>query len=504
MNLGEMLSEAARLYGDKTAIVQGKRRFSYRQLDEDSNRLANALREIGVGRGDRVAILLDNCYQFVIIYFGIVRLGASAVPLDTKYKALEISAVFDDCRPKVLFTEGGCSALAAALAAGLGYIKKVVDISSQPLPGLLSYQHLIDSGSPEPVADARSEDIAHIAYTSGPTLRPRGAMLIQERLVAGIALSAAGFKQTGDDVVMLFALPMHHAVGMVVAMLTSLSQGSTVVILPGFSMSALLESVERERVTIFMGVPFVYALLLREIEEKNLRPDLSSLRICASAGAPLEVSLIRRFKDVLGKKLIQFDGLTEATVQVTCQPIDGSGKDGAVGKVLPLFKIKIMNDAGRTLRLGEAGEIMVKGPIMKGYYNSEVATATAIEDGWLHTGDIGRFDEDGQLYIMALKKPMLISKGQNIYFSDLEDVLAGHPAVAAVKADGIPDPEGMRGEVVRAVIRLKEGRAATEAEIRKYCLDRIANYKAPKQVIFSDSIPGWQDTTSAAGRVSVS
>lgn len=518
MNLKAMLEETAGRCGGKTAVAWGKHRLSYSELNEASNKIANTLLEMGVKRGDPVAMLLANSPQFVVIYFGIVKIGAAAVPLDVKCKNGELASIFENCRPRVLFAESPCLESLITLLPNFSYIERVIDVSPAPRPQFMSYRQIMETGSAQPVADgARGDDIAHIAYTSGPALRPRGVMLIHHHLAMGAAISAAGFQQTGEDVVMLFALPMNHAVGMVVVMLTSIGKGSTVIMLPGLSMGGLMETIERERATIFMGVPFVHALLLREIEEEGLKHDLSSLRVCASAGAPLEVSVIKRFERLVGKKLIQFYGLTEATVHVTCQPIDGSGKIGAVGKVLSPFQLKVVSDDGRNLRPGQAGEIVVKGPIMKGYYKNPQATAAAVSHGWLHTGDIGRLDEDGQLFILGLKKPMLISKGQNIYFSDVEDVLAVHPKVAEVAVVGIADPEGMRGEVVRVVIRLKKGEAAAEAEIKRFCLERMANYKVPKQIIFTDSLlkasdgsinrqglKGDLDTTSASGQVAVS
>ena len=489
-----MLEEAAGRYGDKTAVALSERRLSYAKLDRDSNKVANTLAEIGVGRGDRVAMLLVNSLEFVVIYFGIVKIGAIAVPLDPKYKTGELACLFDDCQPRVLVGESPYLEPLIPLLPGFGYIEKVIDVSSEANEQFVSYEQIMAAGSPRRIKDgARTGDVAHIAYTSGPALRPRGAMLIHGHLVEAAGISAAGFKQTEKDVVMLFALPMHHAVGLVVIILTSISRGSTVIMLSGLSMNGLMKTIEQQKVTLFMGVPFVHALLLRGVEAEGLQYDLSSLRICTSAGAPLPTSVIERFQELLGKRLIQFYGLTEATVHVTCQAADGSGKVGAVGKALPPWQVKIVADDGRELGPNQPGEIIVKGPIMKGYYNNPRATDEAIKDGWLYTGDIGRLDEDGCLFIQGLKKPMLITKGQNIYHSDVEEVTAVHPAVAGVAVVGVADPEGMRGEVVRAVIRLKEGQVATEAEIKRFCLGRLANYKVPKQVFFVNSLPRTAD-----------
>ncbi|MEE9583097.1 MAG: AMP-binding protein, partial [Dehalococcoidales bacterium] len=331
------------------------------------------------------------------------------------------------------------------------------------------------------------DNVAHIAYTSGPTLRPRGVMLTHGRLVQAAEISASGFQQTDRDIVMLFAMPMHHAVGLVVILLTSVSRSSSVIMLPGLSIDGLIEATRKEKATIFMGVPFTHALIVKKAEEEGIRIDLSSLRICASAGAPLPEDIIERFERYLGLRLIQFYGLTEGTAHVTCQALNGIGKLGSVGKALPGWELKIVDDSGQELPSNRPGEIIIKGPIMNGYYNNPQATAEAIRHGWLYTGDIGRIDADGCLFILGLKREMIISKGQNIYPSDIEEVLSSHPAVAEVAVVGIPDR--VRGEVVAVAISLKEGVKATEREIKKFCLERIANYKVPKQVIFLDSLP---------------
>jgi long-chain acyl-CoA synthetase len=489
LTLKDMLETAAQRYGEKTAIICGERLLAFTEFDRAANKMASALKKMGVSRGQRVAMLLSSSPEFAVVYFGIVKIGAIAVPLDTKYKTGELSCLFDDCRPSILVTENPYLDTVAPLLDKLSYIKDVIDVTPGGGGRFQGYESIMAAESGRAVAGGVApDDVAHIAYTSGPTFRPRGVMLTHGNLVEAAAISAAGFRQTDKDIVTLFALPMHHAVGLVVIMLTSLYAGSAVIMLSGLSIHGLLETIEREKATIFMGVPFVHSLLLREVTAGGIRHDIGSLRLCASAGAPLPLEIIDRYRELLGRELIQFYGLTEATCHVTCQPLDG-GKDGYVGRALPGFQIKVVDDAGRELGSNQPGEIIIKGPIMSGYYNKPQATAEAIKDGWLYTGDIGSMDEEGDIVILGLKKPMLIVKGQNIYHSDVEDVLANHPKVVEVAVVGIADPEGMRGEVVRAVIRLKPGQIAREAEIKRYCLARLANYKVPKQVIFVANLP---------------
>jgi len=495
MNLKAMLEAAAKHYGGKTAIALGDRRLSYAELDEASNKVANALIKMGVSKGDRVAMLLPNSPEFVVIYFGITKIGAVAIPLDTKYKVGELASLFDDSRPKVMVTESPFLEPLVPILPRFNYIEHVIDLGSKYEGRFLSYQEIMATGSARKVeVEPEPEDIANIAYTSGPTFRPRGVMLSHQDLVTEATISGDGFRQTDEDVTVLFALPMHHVVGLVIILLTSLAKGSTVVMLPRLSISGLMETIEKERSTIFIGVPFVFALMVHMAEEEGVKHDLSSLRLCCVGGAPMPTDVMKRFKQLYGLDVVQWWGLTETTAHVTCQPVDGTGKLGSVGKALPGWEVKIVGDNGKELPPNQSGEIIVSGLIMKGYYNNPRATAETIRDGWLYTGDVGKVDGDGELFILGRKKEMIIAKGQNIYPSDIEDVLYTHPKVAEAAVVGIPDE--LRGEVVRAVISLKAGEAATEPEIKRFCLERIANYKVPKQVIFLDSLP-----KTAAGKI---
>ena len=490
MNLNQMLREKARQFGEKTAIVCSERRLSYAELDEASNKVANALLEMGVKKGDRVAMLLSNSVEFAVIYFGITRIGGIAVPLDIHYKFDELAALFDSSQPGVLIAE---SLYLKSLVPGLPKFKsigQVIEVGSSYAGQFPNYGEIMATGLAQRVeVEPEPEDIAIISYTGGPAYHPRGAMLSHRSLVTEAIMSGDGFQQTDKDIVMLFTLPMYHMFGLAAILLASICKGSTVVIVPGtgLSIGALMKAIERERGTIFMGVPYIYALAIDIAEKEGKKNDLSSLRLCVSGGAPLPIDIIHRFKQHYGFTLVNIWGQTEAVCHITCPPADGTGKLGSVGISLSGWEMKIVDDEGRELPLNQSGEIIVRGPIMQGYYNNPQATARVIKDGWLYTGDIGKVDEDGELFILGRKKEMIIAKGQNIYPSDIEDVLYTHPKVAEAAVMGIPDE--LRGEMVRAVISLKAGEVATEQEIKRFCLERIANYKVPKQVIFLDSLP---------------
>ena len=490
MNLQRMLTEAAERYGQKKTIVCAERRLSFADIEESSNKVANALIESGLGNGDRVAMLLPNSPEFISVYFGVVKVGGIAVLLDSKYKVDELTAIFDNCQPKDMFAENSSLKPLVANLSRFESIKQVINLGSDYQGQFISYDEIVaDSPGSKIEVDVKPDDIAHIAYTSGPSFYPKGVVMSHRCLTEETAISADGFEQTEDDVLMLYALPMHHAFGLVAILLASIYKGSRVVIVPGtgLSLGSCMEAIERERGTMFMGVPYIFALAIDMAEKTGIKNDLGSLRLCASAGAPLSATIIQRFKQFYGFDIIDFWGLTEATCHVTCPPIDGSAVPGSVGKALPGWEVKVVDDDGRELPVNQKGEVIVRGPIMKRYYNNPQATAAAIRDGWLYTGDFGKLDEEGNLFLLGRKKEMIIVKGQNIYPADVEKVLCSHPQVAEAAVVGIPDT--LRGEKVRAVISLKSGESVTEQEILQFCREYLSDYKVPKQIIFIDSLP---------------
>lgn len=488
MNLKLMLEKTAKQYRRKTAFALGEHRLSYAELNEASNKVANALIKMEVVKGDRMGILLPNIPEFPVIYFGIVKAGGIAVPFDVRYKIDELVSLCDNSKPKVIVTESPYLESLIPALPQFKSIEHVIDMSSKHEGQFLSYREIMATSSPLGVGvELEPEDTAHILYTAGTTAHPKAAMLTHYGLMTVTTMGAEVFQQTNRDILLLYSLPMCRTFGLVVMMLTPVSKGSTVVIAPWLSISSCLELIEKERVTMLMGVPSAFTLAVNLAEKEGVKYDLSSLRLCGSAGAPLSVDTLQQFKNLYGLDIVNFWGLTESTALVTSQPIDGTGKIGSAGKVLPGWELKIVNDDGQELPSNQSGEIIVRGPIMKGYYGNPQATAEVIKNGWLYTGDIGRIDEDGYLFILDKKKDMIIVAGQNIYADDIEEVLYTHPKVAEVAVVGIPDK--LRGEAVKAFIRLKEGAVATEREIKQFCRERLADFKVPKQIVFMASLP---------------
>ena len=492
MNLRELLESAAKRYGDKTATIMDEQSLSFADLDKASNKMANALIGMGVVKGDRVAMLLSNTPEFVVTYFGVVKAGAIAVLLDPKYKLTELNSLFSDSTPKVLVTESQLLNPLIPELPRFKSVKQVIDLGSEYQGEFSTYGEIMADSSPDAVAvEIKDGDAAHIAYTSGPAFHPRGVVMSHQALVREAAMSADSFKQTDKDIVVLFALPMHHAFGLVVIMLTAITVGSKMVMLAGLSVNSLTELIEKEKATIFMAVPFVHALVVNAFESEGIKHDLSSLRLWGTAGAAMPSDIAKKIKQLISLTPVNFWGMTESAAHVTCTSLDGKGDVSSVGKPLSGWEVRIVDDEGKELAAGKTGEIVVRGSIMSGYYNNPQATAEVIKNGWLYTGDVGRFDGDLLFLELSRKKDMIIAKGQNICPSDIEEVLSNYPKVAEVAVVGIRDET--RGESPRAVIKLKPGEEATEVEIKKFCMEHLANYKVPREIVFTDLLPKTAD-----------
>jgi long-chain acyl-CoA synthetase len=488
MNLVEMLSEAAEKYAERPAVVHGDRVVSFNRLDEMSSSFGAALCGCGIKKGDRVALLLGNSIDFVIAYFGIVKTGAVAVLLDPKYKSGELISLLEDSRPRAAVCEIESPESPIIQIKERFGIEFLVNVANHAPVHALSFSDLIsvpDEGYKPVQLD--EGDPAHISYTSGPSFSPRGVVAPHGNLVEEIRISASSFAQDSSDAVIQFALPMHHVIGLTVVMLASIYCGSRLVILNGVSIDNLLSAIERHNITMFMGVPFIHSMVLRKIETEGIRHSIGSLRVCASAGDILPVEIVQNYFRLLNIRLINFYGLTETLGHVTCEPINGPSRPGSVGPALPGWKIVIAGPDSVKSPPGQPGEVIINGPMMSGYYKNPEATAEIIRDGWLHTGDRGMLDEEGYLYMLGLQKDMLICKGQNIFPSDVEHVLCEHGSVAEAAVVGVPDK--MRGEVVGAALVLKKGAHCSEGALVKFCLERLANYKVPKYIVFQESLP---------------
>ncbi len=488
--LVDMLAGTAEKRPDKTAIIMGERRVTFAQLEADSSRVASALIKSGFKKGDRAAMIQSSNPEFVSVFFGILKAGGITVPLDSRYVAGELAALFNDCQPKVLFIEEPILEPLVSSLSRFKSIEHVITVYAKPEGKFTRYKDILAGSRPEKAGvKIEPEDIAIISYTGGPTMSPHGVVLSHRSVCIEAISSAETMKQSEKDVMMLFALPMYHQFGLTAVLVASIYTGNPIVAVPGTgrSVNSFMEAVQREKGTIYCGVPYIYSLMSNVARREGIRYDLSSLRLCISGGAPLEPDVIRLFRQHYGLNISDVYGQTETVCHITQMPADGSGPPGSSGKALPCWEIKIFDENDCELPRGEVGEIVTRGPVMTGFYNKPEATARVFRNDWLHTGDTGWMDEEGFLFITGRTRRMLILKGQNIFPADIEEVLSTHPKVAEAKVIGVID--SVRGETVKALVKLKPGESAGEQEIRQFCQGRLADYKIPREVEFVETIP---------------
>jgi long-chain acyl-CoA synthetase len=480
MNLVDNLTTTAGRHGDRVALKLDDAELSYSQLDGASAHVAGMLRAKGVGPGDRVGIMLPNVPHFPIVYHGILRLGAVVVPMNVLLKERETGFYLSDPDAKAVFAWHQFADAAEAGAAEAG--AECITVK----PG--EFENLLDAAEPVvEVADRDPDDTAVVLYTSGTTGTPKGAELTHSNLVRNVEVTLETLVEAGPDDVILGALPLFHSFGQTCGLNVAVSAGACLTLIPRFSGGKALEIIERDRATVFEGVPTMYAALLNHPERERF--DVSSLRLCVSGGAALPVELLRAFEEAFGCAILEGYGLSETSPVASFNHPHRERKPGSIGTPVAGVEMKLSSDDGSEPAEGEPGEVAIRGHnIMKGYWNRPTATADAIDaDGWFKTGDVARRDADGYYFIVDRKKDLIIRGGYNIYPREIEEVLYEHPAVAEAAVVGMPHDEF--GEEVGAAVALKDGADCSEAELREYVKSQVAAYKYPRRVWILDELP---------------
>jgi len=477
-NLASILADSVARDPDRVALKLDDLEVSYRLLDEGSARVAGMLRERGVGPGDRVGVMLPNVPYFAVVYYGILRLGAIVVPMNVLLKGREVAFYCRDPESKVLFAWHGFADAAQQGAGEAG--TEVVMVA----PG--EFEQLVAAVEPvRELVERDPSDTAVILYTSGTTGTPKGAELTHDNLRRNADCSR-GLFDTGPDDVVLGALPLFHSFGQTCALNATIAAGGLLTLIPRFDPGKALEIMQRDRVTIFEGVPTMYGAMLHHPERGRF--DLSSLRVCASGGAAMPVEVMRGFEEAFGCQVLEGYGLSETSPVASFNHPDRPSKPGSIGTPIAGVDMKVVDDDGKDLPAGEVGEIVIRGHnVMKGYWKRPDATADAIRDGWFHTGDMARVDEDGYFFIVDRKKDLIIRGGYNVYPREVEEVLYEHPAVREAAVVGVPHDEW--GEEVGAAVALKDGEHVTADELRAYVKENVASYKYPREIWFVDELP---------------
>ena len=490
LNLATILRESARANPSKPVALFDGGQLTYSQLDQLSDRFAAGIRSSGIGPGDAVALQLPNIPQFLLAYFGLLKNGSVAVPLNVLLKPRETEYHLLDSGARALITWSGVATQAAqgAAAAGVQHLYVAETGASSPEGiGVPVEVLLADPDQPAPFETTGPGDTAVIVYTSGTTGRPKGAELTHFQLFMNADTPGRLFGIEEDDVVMV-ALPLFHVFGLSSELNVCVRFAATMSLVPRFDATRVLEVIERDRVTVFEGVPTMYVALLNHPDAD--RYDLSSLRVGISGGGPIPAEVIDAFEHRFGVVILEGYGLSETASTTTFNISAKERKIYSVGKPIYGVEAQIWNDQGEQLPPGSEhpGEVVVRGfNTMRRYRHNPDATAEAFAGGWFHTGDIGYVDEEGYFFIIDRKKDLIIRGGYNVYPRELEEVLYTHPAVAEAAVVGVTHE--LLGEEVKAFVELKVGATATEEELIAFSKERLAAYKYPRIVEFRDQLP---------------
>ncbi len=478
-SLTAVLATAAADHPDLPAVRLDDRVLTYSELQDAAGRATSLLTSAGIAPGDRVAVKLPNVPAFPIAFYGALGAGAIAVPMNPMLKSREVAYYLGDSGSKVILAWHTASAEAVKGAAAAG--AEVITVDDSDLAGLLAGLAAAPlSADPDEDADAV------ILYTSGTTGKPKGAELTHASLARNAELTTSTLLHVRPGDVVMGCLPLFHVFGLTCGLNATMIGGGTLTLLPRFEASRALEIIGRDAVTIFEGVPTMYATILNH--PHSAEADVSSLRTCISGGAAMPVEVMRGFEQAFGCVILEGYGLSETSPIASFTHPGRARKPGSIGTPFSGVEMRILDDEGTEVTAGEIGQIVIRGHnVMKGYWGNPAATAEAIPDGWFRTGDLARVDGDGYYYIVGRKKDLIIRGGYNVYPREVEEVLHEHPAVAEVAVIGIPHTE--LGEEVGAAVQLKPDATATPAELRQFCRDRVAAYKYPRHVWLVRELP---------------
>ena len=507
--LQEILQKSAKDFPQKTAIVFDEREITYAQLDLLSNQFANSLVKLGVKKGDRAAIFLPNIPQFIVTYFGILKAGGVVTAMNPQYREREVQYQLNDSSAQTIVTLDSLYPIITKVKQKT-QLKNIIITGPEEysykkavppdVPHTWAFQGLLKKALYDypNVQFSPNEDLAALQYTGGTTGTAKGAMLTHTNLVSNALAFAAWIKSTAAQETFLTALPLFHIYGMTTSLTVPISLAAKMVLMPKFEPAKTLQVIQKYKVTVFCGVPTMYSALLANSELGKY--DLTSINVCISGASSLPPQVQKQFMQVTGGLLAEGYGLTEASPVTHCSPVDKTMwtvKVGSIGLPLPDTDARIVDlETGqKTLDAGETGELEVKGPqVMKGYWRKPEETALVLHDGWLLTGDIAHMDKDGHFYLTDRKKDLIKTKDYSVYPRELEDILYEHPVVKLCAVVGKPDK--LAGEIPKAYVVLKEGTAASAEEIKAFVNDKVAPYKAIREVEFRKELP-----TSSAGKV---
>lgn len=495
ITMPQYLDKAAANAPQRDAVIFAGVKINFQMFAAMVNMCAGALADLGVKKGDRVALMAPNCPQYVMGYLATLKLGAVVVQVNPMYMEKELQYILNDSGAETIIAYDAFYPRIKNVRSDTSLKNVVLFVLGQPIgttdENALMAEELMKKYPPafSQVPVDMDNDVAVFQYTGGTTGVSKGAMLTHRNITANVLQMIEWMPQMefGQERI-LSILPFFHSYGMTACMNISIVNASTMILLPRFEIKECLEAINAYQPTLFPGVPTMYIAINNYPDVKSY--NIKSIKYCISGSAPLPVEVAEKFEAITGGKLVEGYGLSEATPITHCQPLVGKRKVGSIGLPFPDTDCCIMDlDTGtKELPPNETGELCVKGPqVMKGYWNMPEETAKVLRNGWLYTGDIAKMDDEGYFYIVDRKKDMIISGGYNIYPRDVEEVLFEHPKILEAVVTGVPDE--YLGETVKAFVVLKPGETATEEEIIEYCRTKLAKYKAPRKVEFRPELP---------------
>ena len=492
-NLGDLLRSSADRFPKRIAIVFGQKKIIYSQLNTFTDQLACGLIKLGINKGERVAIFLDNCPEFIFSYYAILKAAGVCVPINYMFKIEEAKYIIEDSGAVCLITSRPYLEMAEELRLRVDSLKTIISTvkCKKDIPDFSS----ISSPQTEQLARVNidPQDVAVILYTSGTTGHPKGAVLSHYNLISNALDCSTAIKISQRDAVICI-LPLFHSFAATVCMNLPILIGAKIVLMKSVRpFKRVIRAIRRNRVSIFVGVPSIYNILKNIKLPKLLNTPIIKLfnpvRICISGAAALAANTFKAFEAKFRVPLLEGYGLTEASPVVTLNPLKGKRKAGSIG--LPISKnvqLKIVDEQDNPVKIGQVGELLVKGPnVMQGYYQRSEETARVIKNGWLYTGDMAKFDKEGYVFIEGRKKEMINVRGLNVYPREIEEILYQHPKIKEVAVIGVFDEH--KGEVPKAFVVPKEGEILTRQEIAQYLRQRLASFKIPKYIEFRQELP---------------
>jgi long-chain acyl-CoA synthetase len=486
--VSDIITASATVRPDHPALVFHHRATTYRELELLVSRTAAALHDLGMVKGDRVAILLGNIPEFVHVLHGALRLGAVPVPLNVMLTPEELGYVLADADARAVVV--GIDLMPAVLAVRdrLGSLQHVLMVGPPPTPpGTRSLDELLDRAAEPPETDVGPDDLALLGYTSGTTDNPRGAMLTHGNLLANLdQLDVVPALRGAQSDVVLLVLPLFHIYGLNAALNVILRAGGTAVLVERFHPLESLRLVERHGVTVLFGVPHMYRSWTRAARDREI--DLSSVRLAVSGAAPLPVEVLEGFRERFGLTIWEGYGLTETAPVVTTNVLGDAPRGGSIGMPLPGLEVRLIDEDGTDVVDGDPGEVLVRGPnVFRGYWGRPDETEPVFLEGWFRTGDVAYRDEDGYLFLVDRTKDLIIVSGFNVFPREVEEAIASHPGVAECAVVGVADER--TGEAVKAMVVARPGASLTEHEILEHCRGTLSRFKLPREIEFVDSLP---------------